>query len=342
MATFDKLPADQRAIIELVLKRGQTYEELSEMLGMTEGRVRDLARNALFELAPRSAERVDEDWRGQVADYLLRQQSGPESTATKGHLKRSEAARSWAYSLLDSLDHLYENGSQPAIPDADPGPARRARPASGTRERERERERPAKPREERPSKPLSPEGEAVVRRRRLLAAVGALAAVIAAVLVVFVWSPWSGDDDDKGGDDQAQPANQARVVTRVVLRPTRRAERDSAGIAVVGEQENQLSLVVTAQLPRNRRNEAYEVWLYNSREDAVSLGAQQTDAAGIYQGAGPLPQDYERYKYFDVSLEKIDRNAAHSGQSVLRGEIATGTTDGGTTQTDPQPDVVAP
>ena len=54
----------------------------------------------------------------------------------------------------------------------------------------------------------------------------------------------------------------------------------------------------------------------------MSLGAQQTDQAGIYQGAGPLPADYEKYKYFDISREKIDRKAAHSGTSILRGEIA--------------------
>ena len=63
------------------------------MLGTPTSRVRELARDALTQLAPVSAERVDADWRGQVADYLLNQQSGPEATATRGHLKRSEPAR---------------------------------------------------------------------------------------------------------------------------------------------------------------------------------------------------------------------------------------------------------
>ena len=69
---------------------------------------------------------VEEDWRGQLADYVLGQQSGPEATATKGHLRRSEAARSWARSLLDSLDQFYENGSLPAIPEGERGRAKRA------------------------------------------------------------------------------------------------------------------------------------------------------------------------------------------------------------------------
>ena len=96
--------------------RGQTYAELSTMLGMPPARVRELAREALGDLAPATAMRVDPDWRGQVADYLLGQQTGPESTATRGHLKRSEPARAWAFSLLDSLSHLYPNGEHAGDP----------------------------------------------------------------------------------------------------------------------------------------------------------------------------------------------------------------------------------
>jgi len=93
MATFDQLPAEQRAILELVVGRGQSYDELSGMLGMPTARVRELAREALGELAPATAARVDADWRAQIADYVLGQQTGPEATATKGHFKRSEPAR---------------------------------------------------------------------------------------------------------------------------------------------------------------------------------------------------------------------------------------------------------
>ena len=52
MATFDQLSAEQRAIIELVLKQGQSYDELGDMLGMPTSRVRELARDALVRLSP--------------------------------------------------------------------------------------------------------------------------------------------------------------------------------------------------------------------------------------------------------------------------------------------------
>src|SRR5215208_7780424 len=119
MATFDQLPDEQRAIVELVLQQGKSYDELSDMLGIPEERVRERARDALVQLAPVSVRGVEEDWRGRLADYVLGQQSGPEGTATKGHLRRSEAARSWTRSLLDSLEQFYENGSVPAIPEGE-------------------------------------------------------------------------------------------------------------------------------------------------------------------------------------------------------------------------------
>ncbi|MGH2715178.1 MAG: sigma factor-like helix-turn-helix DNA-binding protein, partial [Thermoleophilaceae bacterium] len=71
MATFDQLSDEQRAIVELVLRQGKSYGELSDMLGLPEVRVRELARDALVDLAPITARGVEQDWRGQLADYVL-------------------------------------------------------------------------------------------------------------------------------------------------------------------------------------------------------------------------------------------------------------------------------
>src|SRR3954470_16631332 len=135
MATFDQLAADQRAIIEIVLRQGRSYEQIGEMLDLPPARVRELARDALGELAPFTAEFVDPQWRGQLADYVLGQQTGPESQATRGHLRRSEPARIWAYSLLDALDDFYSDGSRPEIPVGETGGRatreRKAAPTNG-------------------------------------------------------------------------------------------------------------------------------------------------------------------------------------------------------------------
>ncbi|MGI8661414.1 MAG: anti-sigma factor domain-containing protein [Thermoleophilaceae bacterium] len=340
MATFDQLSAEQRAIIELVLKQGQSYDQLADMLAMPSTRVRDLARDALVRLSPVSAAAVDAEWRGQIADYLLNAQSGPEQTATRGHLRRSEAARAWAGSVLDSLEQFYPDGGIPSIPDGEPG-AREPRGPRRRREPAPVIASPAPETTESPPKakgPLSPEARSAARRRRLAGAGGALALVLA--LAVLVWpigvGPLALGDDDKGsnssessdgqaGTDDAQNADaQRQIVAQLALGPVESLEgsREAAGIAAIALDGEERALIVQAQLPKNEEGEAYQVWLYNADDKAVSLGAQVTDARGVFQGAGPLPDDFEKYRFVDVSREDIRGEQTHSGDSVLRGALA--------------------
>jgi hypothetical protein len=363
MATFDQLPADQRAIIELLLKRRRTYDALSDMLDMPASRVRELARDALTELAPHTADRVDPDWQAQVADYALGQQSGPESQATQGHLKRSEPARAWLLSLMDSLDQLYTNGTRPEIPAAE-GERPRARDRKergadrGRDRRERDKSKgaaavvdreaddkdededgddKAKDAAKRPTPltggrrggPLSPAARSVVMRRRLIGGGVALLALIVAVLIL-TGVLFGGDDGDKNSkaDNGSQTTTNAnkpptQLIGQLQLNPLDKSDKNTIGVAAIAKTGDKMQLAVQAKLPpRTGAKEAYEVWLYNSKDDAVSIGAQRTDAQGNYQGAGDIPVDYTKYKYIDISAEKIDRNPAHSGDSVLRGAIA--------------------
>ncbi len=314
MASYDQLSAQQRAIVDLILKRGQSYEQLADKLGMPEDRVRELASEALTSLAPVSAAEVDPGWRPQIADYLLGQQAAPEAAATRGQLRRSEAARAWSRSVLDSLEHLYPKGDLPSIPSADSAPEPEPRAPKPAKAPKAPRER--KP--ETPRAPLSPEAAAVVRKRRLIAAVAG------GVLLLFVLLIWpvgllTGGDDSDGADKQA--GNGTQLVGQVVLKPTQKGSKD-AGIAIVTRSGERLELSLQARVTPTKRNEAYEVWLYNSADDARSLGAQVTDDQGTFAGRANLPANYKDYRFIDVSRETVDRNAAHSGTSVLRAPTA--------------------
>jgi Sigma-70, region 4 len=297
MATFDQLSAEQRAIVELVLQQGKSYEELSGMLGMPEARVRELARDALVELAPVTAGGVEEDWRGQLTDYVLGQQTGPEATATKGHLRRSEPARSWIRSLLDSLEQLYPNGSMPAIPEGERGRAtRRAAPP------------PAQASHGDP-------GAAAVRRRRLLAATGVAAALVLAAILVWPVGVLTGGDDGGDGGDQSQAAGTSGGGQEGVSAQTR-------GQAIIARQTGRPQIIVTATgLPPSTQRSAYQVWLYNSEQDRKSIGAQVTDAQGNLQAGGPLPSNYQQYRFIDVTEVAVNGNQFRTGRSVLRGAL---------------------
>lgn len=67
---------------------------------------------------------------------------------------------------------------------------------------------------------------------------------------------------------------------------------------MVTERSERRLVIQASNLPplprRNGQLEVYEVWLYNSRGGAVSVGAQYTDRQGTFQGAGPVPSNYEK------------------------------------------------
>jgi Sigma-70, region 4 len=295
MATFDQLSDEQRAIVELVLQQGKSYDELADMLGIPAERVRKRTREALAQLAPVSVRGVEEDWRGQLADYVLGQQVGPEVTATRGHLRRSEAARSWTRSLLDSLEQLYPNGDLPAVPEGERGSRRAAAvaPRAGGAE----------------PGPLGPGALAAVRRRRILAAAAGALVVLVAVLLWPVGLLTGDDDGDKSGK---QSASNSPISTK------------RQGAAIIAKSKGKTQLLVQAQsLKPSTQTTAYQVWLYNSDSQRKSLGATTTDKQGNLQVIGDLPADYEKWKYIDVTSVTVTGEGqdqqVKTGASVLRG-----------------------
>ena len=325
MATFDQLAADQRAIIEIVLRQGKSYEQIGEMLDLPPARVRELAREALGELAPTTADLVDPQWRGQVADYILGEQTGPEAQATRGHLKRSEPARIWAYSLLDALAGFYQEGSRPEIPVGEAGGGRtRSRAASNGDEGGSPL---AAPRRTRSGGQLSPEARSALMRRRILAGIAGL--VVLGLLIFGATKIFGGDDNknDNGGQTASSttttPAGaqgQGQVVAQAVLAPIGKSFKGT-GAALVYQSGNQSLAVVRAKVPPSTGKNKYVLWLYNSDKQLAPLAADVTDKQGNFQGAAALPNGWQNYRFFDLTYQTTSGKNVGHGRSVMRGPI---------------------
>src|SRR5213596_3660881 len=119
MAELDDLPADQRAVLQLLLKQGQTYEDLSGLLNIDADAVRARAHAALEALGPDTGRRLAPERRAEVSDYLLGQQTPSQRTATREHLAGSASARAWARVVTDSLRPLRAD-KLPDIPEEAP------------------------------------------------------------------------------------------------------------------------------------------------------------------------------------------------------------------------------
>src|SRR3954451_16932876 len=99
-SAFDRLAPDQRAAVELVLRQGRSYGELADLLGMPEETIRARARTGVCALAPDlpAPARV-----GEIADFLLGQQSETHAARPRALLLSDPAAQTWAAAVAEPL-----------------------------------------------------------------------------------------------------------------------------------------------------------------------------------------------------------------------------------------------
>jgi len=139
--------------------------------------------------------------------------------------------------------------------------------------------------------------------RRTLVTAGAAAAAVAAALVVAVPALRPGSDE---------------VVTQVALSPVGSATTPADAVMVAGGSGARMT-VDASNLPRPVDG-YYEVWLMGENNELVSLGVLDERKQGSFRV--PDGVDPSRYPYVDVSLEPLDGNPAHSGDSLVRGRVS--------------------
>ncbi|HKO28902.1 MAG TPA: sigma factor-like helix-turn-helix DNA-binding protein, partial [Solirubrobacteraceae bacterium] len=115
MASLDNLPPDQRAVLQMVLARGRSYDQIAKMLQIDRADVRQRALRGLDALGPST--RVPAERRESITDYLLGQLTPGEQDETREELARSPSERAWARVVASELQSLTED-PLPEIPAA--------------------------------------------------------------------------------------------------------------------------------------------------------------------------------------------------------------------------------
>jgi hypothetical protein len=324
------LSTDQRATLQLVLGRGQSYKDLSELLGVDEDEVRERARSALHELAG-----ADPDRNVGLTDYLLGQSDPIGRADAVRHLKEDVDDRRLAGELTARLREIVPDADLPRLP---------GEPRAG-RFSKRARRDPG-------------EGQAgsegaggrrlgarfTHRQSRLLVGLGA-AAVLVVAAVLGIAGVFGGGDDgvaatavENGGDEE---------VTRVSLSPTE-AGGDATGEAVFGLTSAD---TVFVDLDINRLEPAsdddtYVFWLMVTEEQGYPLTPVVVAPNGSFQERFPIPSSVlplvARVRFVEVaraSNERLARDIQRAqrqteeatdlgdflievpGRTVLRGEV---------------------
>ncbi|HEY4093900.1 MAG TPA: sigma factor-like helix-turn-helix DNA-binding protein [Baekduia sp.] len=317
MARFDDIPADQKAVLQLVLRQGRTYEEIGSLLKISPHAVRDRALTALDALGPDEDPGIDPDRQDEVGDYLLAQQSASARAATRQNLEADAAARAWARTVAGEL-RAAGVASEEALPEipADPAEVDEAFDALDARRRARAGQE---------------------RTSRLGGALVLGAVAIAVVLAVLLLTGTIGGSDDDNGDDSAAvttpattgssatPAGTATTEAQINLLPPGGAKGANAkrlGVANIVVQDGQRAIAVVGQdLPAS---DHYVLWLRNGTKvnflgffpPVTGTGASK----GKLQGLVQAPSDLSSYKDILVSREAGDSPKTPS-TIILQGNV---------------------
>ncbi len=326
MASLDTLTDGQRAILQLLLRQGKSYEDLATLLKSDPDAVRTRARDAVAAIGAGAPELAEEQ-RDEIADYMLGQQTASQRAATREYLEGSPAGRAWARSVAGALSPL-ANGELPEIPA--------------------EREEVAEAfdaLDARAARAIEVEQSSKLGGRLIAAGIG----VVLAIVIILALS--LGGDDDPGTASTkpattTTPQSQATTPTGDVFEvkaqgnlrpPDGNGSSAKAEVAIVHFPENdqyRLAFQATGLPPSSTRGSSYGVWLYTSATEKKFLGFPDALVGkdGKLETVSDLTPDTPLYREVLLTRETAE-NPKKPGTIILRGRMITATPQqaGGTT-----------
>ena len=331
------LSADQRAMLQLVLERGQSYEDIASVLGVGVDEVRRRARAALAELGG-----ADPDAEVGLTDFLLGQADPIGRADAVRELQSNPESRRLATELVERLRELAPQARLPELP----APRERRRVLGRRRE---EGERAADGPDA--SEGAAPRDAAATRfrdtfsRRQQQAIVALVASAVILIAVVLALTGAFGGGDSEPAETTT--AADEEVLESVSLRP--QGGGNGSGEARFGlATEDQPFVELELQgLAAPSEGETYVVWLLLSANQGYPLSPVEVGADGSFSDRFPIPQFAipiaSRARFVDISLSENRtllsnlRRAVreeqpiirYEGDSVLRGEIPVSVRGGG-------------
>ena len=138
---------------------------------------------------------------------------------------------------------------------------------------------------------------------------GLVAVALLVVGLVLVTAQLTG-----GEEDTARPATDAASDTRVLLKSTA-----ADGASATARLDAGVLRVSLQDLDPARAGEHHALWLVNSDDDLLPLGAFRLAGSGGAEISVPVPVPLESYRRIEISREPDDGNPDRTGPVVLSG-----------------------
>jgi hypothetical protein len=305
---------DQRAVLQLLLERGQSYSDLATLLAVDEAEVRSRARVALTELGG-----ADPDRNVGLTDYLLGQADPIGRADAVRHLQSDPDDHQLASDLTAILREAFPTAELPRLP----GEPRQRKPATAARE------------------PLEVRLGLSGKQVRLVALMGA-GAIILIAAVLGITGAFGGDDDNSSASDSSATETTTtadQTLQRVTLKPT--GGGDASGQAVFGLATGDQPYVDVSikGLDPAPEGETYVVWLLLSEDQGYPLSPIAVSDQGTFNDRFSIPSAVlpvvARVQLVDVSIAPVKKIRSlvkdaiqntrlvlkKPGETVLQGQV---------------------
>lgn len=306
------LRGEQRALLQLLCERGQSYEDISGLLGKPAEQVRADARAALEEIGG-----SDPDAEVGLTDFLLGQADPIGRADATRHLQASPEALDLAKRIEAGLRLLAPEAKLPNLPEPRGKRARAALPAAGEGD-ESAREARAEPiAADRGSS--GPQGRLIA----ILAAAGVI--LIAAILTI---SGVFSSDDDSGAETTATTTASSSKRETVALRPV-----DGSGVGgtvtfsiVNGASQPQpVADVDLDGIPPPTDEEATLMWIMVGDSAGYPLSTPLVpDKNGSVSGSVAIPADISSIFSGQVTSIRVSSTNIKDVQDAVRQALKEG------------------
>lgn len=312
MASLDSLPPDQRAVLDLVLRRGRSYDDIAQLLAIDRAAVRARALEAFDGIGPDTG--LAPEARALITDYLLGQLPDKVAEQTRERLAESPYERAWARVLASELSSVAAN-PLPEIPEGTarsrasggPGagaaedPQPKPTPADEPRSRARTDRRPRTRGEgaPEPGRRLPRPSDRPTSRLGgvIFLLVGAAVVILVVVVLLVVLSSGGSNKHSSTGTAASVPTSTPSTTTPASGSSTGTSTGTSAGTsttkpkvlgqanmsppsgsgaakgaALIVQEGNAIGVILEASGLAANSHNAYAVWLSNTPTDSTRVG----------------------------------------------------------------------
>jgi hypothetical protein len=267
------LQGDQRALLQLLCERGQSYEDISGLLGVPAGEVRDRARAALSGIGG-----SDPDADVGLTDYLLGQADPIGRADAVRHLQGDPEALELAERIQAGLREVAPEAKQPKLPEARGKRRRAALPD----------------RSDAPAPAAAGAGdEDSSRQSRLIAGLAGLGLIlIVAILAIAGVFSGDGDSTDSAAATDGTTSTTASNdnITEVDLKPVGGSGvAGKATFGLVSDQQLYVDVDVQGLDPSAKSGRSYLVWLMVGDSAGYPIDRLEADEDGAFSGRLSVP-----------------------------------------------------